>query len=114
MTQFLIKHLAEPWLQWIATGRKRYEGRLKRGDWAQLKIGQKIRFYNLKRTVLVRVSGLQFFPDFGSAFQQLGKELIPEGAKTADEARKLYSQFYGDKDVAEFGVIAIKLEVIEE
>lgn len=73
----------EPYLDWIRSGAKQYEGRLatKMDEWG-LHVGQYIKFYaesDVGDHVVVKVTSLLIYPDFGSAFDELGEKLIPGG-----------------------------------
>ena len=64
-----------PYLDWIKSGKKQYEGRLKSKikDW-NLKIGKEIIFYDQENPdswVLVKITCLLVFPDIGVAFDEI-------------------------------------------
>jgi len=70
-----------PYLDWIKSGIKKYEGRLKSKiiEW-DLSIGSHIKFYdqnNPKSWVEVIVTSLPTFNDFGEAHDRLGNQLLP-------------------------------------
>lgn len=98
-----------PYLDWIKSGKKKYEGRLKTKikEW-NLEIGMKIKFYdqNDKSSfVITEVISLLIFNDFGEAFDNLKGELIPE--KSKEEVISLYNElFHYDDEVIEPGVIS--------
>jgi len=100
-----------PWLDWIIDGQKEYEGRLFRGDWATMIIGQKIEFYDDHgKCFAVRVDGIKRFKDFDQAYNALGSKLIPDlGVYTT--ANQLYTQLVGfrQEDIDNYGVIALKV-----
>ena len=103
-----------PWITYIQEGRKKYEGRLNRRRWKNMKVGDVLTWTDGEYTVNTRITEIRTYTDFGLAFEDLGRELIPfEGVVTADEARALYRTFgYTDEEVKEHGAIAIGLEVI--
>lgn len=100
-----------PWFDWICEGRKRFEGRLWKDDWAALVVGDIIAFVcPQKRELTCRVIGLPRFESFGAAFDELGSALVPvPGVNTADVV-KIYGQYYKDGDVRQYGVVAIEVE----
>lgn len=92
-----IQNLKEnPYLDWIKCGKKKYEGRLKTkiNEW-DLKVGKKIKFYDQNDPtsfVIVEITSLPIFSDFGAAFDSLGKELIP--GRTREEVVELYNGLF--------------------
>lgn len=105
---------ATPWLDWIEAGIKKYEGRLNRGGWANVKVGDIIYWTDGKKTVKTIITELKYYLDFGSAFRDLGSQLIP--IKGIDErgVNKLYSQYFSDTDIKKYGTIAIGLDVLNQ
>lgn len=93
-------HPEEPYLDWIKSGVKTYEGRLKCKiqEWT-LYIGKKICFYDEDDTtdwVLVEVIDLPTFNNFGEAFDELGETLIPN--RTKREVINMYNDLFHYKD----------------
>lgn len=119
-----------PYLSWIQSGIKTYEGRLatKIREW-ELRVGKKIVLFdadNAESYVRAEITELLNFPDFGAAFDQLGTTLIP-GGKTRDEVVRLYNGMYcyhfenpdeippGEPSqmIRVEGVVAIKLRILD-
>lgn len=116
-----------PYLDWIKTGLKKYEGRLteKIVAW-QLHIGQHIKFFdqNDKNSwVVVKVTSLPTFNDFGEGFDNLGSELIPN--HTREKVIDLYNGLYHYPDevirpsqpsemIKKCGVVAIGFEIVSK
>lgn len=114
-----------PYLDWIKMGHKTYEGRLasKAQEW-KLHLGKRIKFYdqcNPKSWVLVEVTELLYFKDFGQTFDRLGSRLIP--GKSKNEVILLYNELFkldgeqvNDKypclNIIWYNVIAIGFKVI--
>ena len=117
-----------PYLDWIKSGEKQFEGRLKTkiSEW-KLDVGKEIKFFdqsNENSWVLCKITSLYIFSDFGTAFDELGSTLIP--GKTRDEVIKLYNDLfhYSDEIIEEIkegdsskmiqtnGVVAIGVEII--
>ncbi|ARF11816.1 hypothetical protein Klosneuvirus_2_252 [Klosneuvirus KNV1] len=121
----LSKEIQQPYLDWIKSGEKVYEGRLKTKieEWG-LKIGRRIKFYDKENPdswVLIDVTSLPTFADFGTAYDVLGSELIPH--KTKNEVIKLYNDLFHNSDekindtepsqmIKDKGVIAFGMRVI--
>ena len=102
-----------PWFDWVVAGVKRYEGRVRRGEWAQLRVGEHVEFYeDTGRRVVVRVEALPHYDNFAAAFGAHGAELVPVAGADAAMVTRLYGQYFSDADVSENGVVAIKMQVV--
>lgn len=85
-----------PYLDWIKSGVKCYEGRLfeKIVDW-NLNVGGKIMFYdenNDDSYVACEITELLIYKDFGCAYDALGDMLIPNSNK--DDVITLYNKLF--------------------
>lgn len=98
-----------PWLDWIESGIKTYEGRLNKEIWSKLRVGDHIVFQTVDETkeVEIIVTELRYYKDFGEAFNELGSKLVPIKDANVDDVKKLYNQFFTDDDVAKYGVVAV-------
>ena len=100
-----------PWFDWIADGTKRFEGRLCKDEWSNLKAEDIIVFTcPKKRELTCRIISTPRFESFGSAFDALGSALVPIPGVTTADVVKIYGQYYKDEDVRNFGVIAVEIE----
>lgn len=107
-----------PWLDWIASGKKKYEGRLNRGIFKKIKIGDIVVWYDKfsGKTIKTKITELKYYDDFGEAFEDLGEELIPIKDATVDTVKKLYSKYFSEDDIKAIKVnpvVAIGVEPIE-
>jgi len=110
----LKKSLQNPWFDWIQSGIKKYEGRLFKGDWASLKIDDIVIFVCPEnRELPVRVVDLVRFNTFGDAFDALGSELVPIPNVSTLDVVNLYAEYFKDEDIAQYGVVAIKVEPVD-
>ena len=71
------KEISPPWLDYIMDGSKTYEGRLNKGFWKKLKIGDTFIFDDATSTYPVEVVSLAYFQDFASAYKSLKTQLVP-------------------------------------
>lgn len=103
----------EPWLEWIVSGPKTYEGRVWRGTWKKLMPGHWLDANSTKyASVALRVQEVLHFADFDAAFEALGASLVPEGASSPAEALQLYRRWNPEEAVrAAGGMVAVKVEV---
>ena len=129
-TQFLAKPIQNPtqspYLDWIKSGKKRFEGRLRPKilEW-KLSIGKQMVFFDPKQPdswVLVKITQLLTYPDFGIAFDHLGSQLIPD--RTRQQVVDLYNQLFHYPDehfvenypsqmIQDQGVVTIGFEIEE-
>jgi len=104
-----------PWLNWIKDGIKKYEGRVPKptGIWSKIQIGDYITFSSSDgQTVKTQITKIKKFHDFGEAFQTLGSKLVPVKNITVEEVKKLYKRYFPNEVITQYGVIAIKLKII--
>lgn len=105
-----------PFFDWVKAGRKTYEGRL--GDkikiW-NLNIGGIIKFYekgNIDNWVIVKITNLFTFKDFGMAYDFLGVQLMPE--LTREQVVEVYKEVFKNSlgTLKKHGVVAIGIEIL--
>lgn len=106
------KTIKEPWLTYIKNGEKTYEGRLNRGFWAKVKIGDKIIFKSNINTVETEVIDLKYYDTFGDAWFDLRKKLIPFEISNKTDADKTYLNIFKQQDIDEYGVVAVGIKLI--
>ena len=106
------KQIREPHLTDIVFNGKVFEGRLNWKDWAGVEAGQQLEFYNeVWSSVIVEVVEVRRYADFGAAFDDLLERLLPR-VGSAEEAERLYDDYFDRKDVIGHGVVAIGVKVI--
>lgn len=111
------KHISNPeenpWMDWIASGLKKYEGRIYRDDWSNMKNGDIILFYNGNKKLYTRIISVKRYQNFKSMFEDLRNDLVPTPNCTAEMVQELYSKICDtekDKnDIKKFGVVAIEI-----
>ena len=111
------KHLSQPWFDLIKNGTKEYEGRIYDGDWSQMKVGDKITFYNDVKEYDVNIKEIKKFDSFKSGIESVGLEKVlpTEVDNSVDEAIKnVYYKFYSPKNEKKFGIGLFKFEVVKE
>jgi len=104
-----------PWLDWIQRGTKTYEGRLNRGLFKKISIGDILIFYNkndYSREVRTIVTDLKYYDNFGAAFADLGSALVPLADIDEAQVNKFYLQYFSPDDIKQHGVIAIGIKVV--
>lgn len=111
-----IEHLSEPWFTEIYEGRKTIEGRKNKGRFANMKIGDVIKWYNeddgykFCYCIIVNIKKYNTFRDL----------LIYEGLQNClpmvndiEIGVSIYRHYYSEEDEINYGVLAIELSLIE-
>lgn len=101
-----------PWLDWIETGVKKYEGRINRDQWTQMKVNDIIVFTAKNKTLSVVITDFKYYADFAQAFDDLGSEMVPIQNADRNSVTAIYSKFYKDADIAKHGVVMVGVKPI--
>ena len=112
----------QPWLRLIADRTKDVEGRLSRGLWRNIRVGDQLRLYDPedRNSVVTRtVVELVHAPDFKALYDRFGARLLPPGVdcsalKVAPEQYQrapwtIYQCFYPSELVAAQGAVGVVL-----
>jgi len=110
----LQNHPQTPWLDWIEQGIKKYEGRLNRGIFKSLRVNDDVIWYDRRsgKEIRTKIIELKYYPDFVKAYEELGSVLIPIANINNEMVKKLYNNYFLDRDIEMNGVVAIGLEVL--
>ena len=109
------KHISKPWLDYIISNKKIFEGRVNKGFWKDLKIGDTFTFSDDAKHIDVIVTSLKYFRDFGDAWFILQDKLIPTeiyDVISMTDARNIYDQYFSREEINHFGVVAVGLNLI--
>ena len=108
----MIKEVKEPWFSWIAVGVKTHEGRLLKGDWKDLTIGDRILLYNeYHDRQLIKVIDLITFDTFDQAYKELGTSLIPTLPENTT-AEQCYQEIHTGLKIKDFTKVIIEMELL--
>lgn len=111
----MITHLSEPWFSLIATGLKTVEGRINKGKFAGLAVGDIITFYNddfNHREISVKVNRKTSYPDFKTYLETETLASTVPGQPSIDHGLAVYYKYYTKEQEREHGIIAIGIEVM--
>ena len=107
------KHLSEPWFSLVYTGKKTYEGRLFKGDFASTKIGDEIVFYNddfgINRESKKTVCKIKKFSSFKNMLEKCSLKKVLPTVQSINDGVKIYRKYYDKNSEKMFGIVAIKL-----
>ncbi len=108
---FIINN-PNPWFDLILSGKKTVEGRLNRGIYQRLKVGQVIHFRDTttKRMMQVIIKDIRKYGSFRSYIANEGCDQVAPHLKTVDEAVATYQKFYraANPDI-KHGALAIEV-----
>lgn len=113
----LIKNVSEPWFTLIALGLKKVEGRLRKGDFADVKQGQVIVWRNdelgFPRTVKTTVKSTQEYSSFEKYLKgECLKQCLPApGVTSMSKGVAVYRKYYTKELEREHGIVAIRLSL---
>lgn len=109
------KHISEPWFSLIKLGIKTKEGRLNKGTFQNIKIGDIITFENddfkYKRTIIVEITNITIYTTFR---EYLKKEQLSEclpSVDTIEEGIKVYNIFYSKEEEERYGILCLKFKI---
>ena len=112
MTIPLIKHVEEPWFEYIKNGKKIVEGRLNKGNFQGLKKGDIIHWMNLDKIIKTKIISIHHHKDFEKMLKTHCLYNVLPGIRTYKDGVKVYHKFFSPSDVKKYGVLAIKLQKI--
>lgn len=100
-------NVQEPYHSFIINGQKTIEGRLNKGKFATINVGdileiepEKIQFDVIQKNI---------YSDFKSMIEKEGIKNVISDKQNIDRAVNIYYKFYTKEQEKEFGVVAIKI-----
>jgi ASC-1-like (ASCH) protein len=116
MTPDYVKDVQEPWFSLIALGLKTVEGRLNKGSFKDMKVGETVLWTNeqqgFKREILTRISRITKYTGFEDYLQT---ETLPKclpGILNIEQGLSVYYKLFLKEDESRYGVLAIEVEII--
>lgn len=98
-------------------GIKKVEGRLDKGDFAEVKAGDSVTWVNadlgFERRVKTKIAAVVRYPTFQKYLRAEGLEkcLPAPGVKSIAKGVEIYKQFYDDAAEREHGVLALRIKI---
>lgn len=115
MVVYLKKHLSEPWFSFVLLGLKTVEGRLDKGSFAQMKVGDIIEFSNddvgIERMVKVEIVKITKHESFEHLLQEKNILKVLPGIDTISNGLRVYHKYYDPVDEKVFGVLSFELKI---
>lgn len=109
------ENLSEPWFTLISLGLKTVEGRKNKGKFKEMRVGDIIEWTNqnfLTRQVLTRITGKAEYNTFSEYLKTEGLDKCLPGIPTLEHGLSVYFKYFTKEEEAEFGVVAIRLELV--
>jgi ASC-1-like (ASCH) protein len=110
-SMIITVHKQEPYKSFVISSQKTVEGRLNRGKFAKLQVGDYIQL--LPEKILFEVVGKKVYPNFKTMIKAEGLANTIPDKKTISEAVKVYYQYYTKAEEKEFGVVAIRVKRVK-
>jgi ASC-1-like (ASCH) protein len=111
------KSVSEPWFSLIKLKLKTYEGRLNKGDFAKLKLDDIIIFENndfgINRKVKTKIIKMDKYNSFKNFLESKKITNCLPGIDNISDGIKIYYNYYSKENENQYGVLAIKLTVID-
>ncbi len=110
------ENLSEPWFTLISLGLKTVEGRKNKGRFKEMKIGDLVEWNNndfMHRSVLTRITGKAEYATFAEYLETEGLDKCLPGMPDLEHGLSVYYKYFTKEDEQEFGVVAIRLELVQ-
>lgn len=111
------EHVSEPWFTLISLGLKTVEGRKNKGRFKDMNVGETIEWVNndfMERRVLTEITEKVYYSTFREYLEAEGLDKCLPGMKTIEHGLSVYFKYFTEEDEKKHGVIAIRLELVEE
>jgi ASC-1-like (ASCH) protein len=108
-------NISEPWFSLILLGIKTVEGRLNRNRFKEMKEGDIVEWSNNDfgpRKVVSKIVKKTFYKTFNDYLNKEGIENCLPGINNIKDGLDVYYKYYKKEDESEFGVTAIKVEIL--
>lgn len=104
-------NIQEPYHSFVLCGKKTIEGRLNKGKFASVRIGDILELdpEKIKFTVI----GKNIYKSFREMIEKEGMKNVVPDKSSVDEAANVYYKFYTKEQEKEFGVVAIGIKKID-
>ncbi len=110
-----IENVSEPWFTLISLGLKTVEGRKNKGRFKEMQVGEVIEWTNNDfnpRSVLTRITKKTEYKTFKEYLESEGLNKCLPGISNMEDGLSVYFKYFTKEDEKNFGVVAIKLELI--
>lgn len=107
-------HVSHPWFGLIKMGAKTVEGRKNKGVFAEMKEGDIVIWFNENDRVKTKIINKKIYKSFYEMIEDNGiKNVLPGYTNIKEGVEKVYYKFYTPEDEKMYGVVGIKIKVID-
>lgn len=99
-------NISEPWYGYVVSGKKRIEGRLYKGKFASLAVGDTLCVNEVSQ---FKVAALRLYPSFRAMLSKEGIANVLPGVTSIKAGSAVYRAFYTEADEQQYGVVAIEV-----
>ncbi len=110
-----IENVSEPWFSLISLGLKSVEGRKNKGRFKEMKVGDIVEWTNNDfgpRSTLTKIVGKVEYSTFKEYLETEGLKNCLPTIPDLDMGLSVYYKYYTKEDEKEYGVVAIRLEIL--
>ena len=108
----MLLHVQDPWYSLIVNSVKTVEGRLHKGKFGNINIGDILNVTNNVDMIQLKVIRVTKYSSFKEYLNKEGLDKTLPGINTIEIGCNVYYQFYTKDDEEKFGVLAIEIEKI--
>jgi ASC-1-like (ASCH) protein len=109
-----VKNVSEPWFSLINKKIKTVEGRLNKGDFAKMNVGDFIVFTNnesdFEQKFKVQIKNISSYDTFEAYLEDKKLEKCLPGIDTMEDGLEVYYKYYTKSDEQEFKIKAFEFE----
>lgn len=112
----LQEHLSEPWFSLISLGIKQVEGRLNKGRFNALEVGDIIEWNNsdfLPRKCRTRIIRKSHYTDFITYLHTEGLERTLPAIPSINHGLSVYYKYFSQDEERQYGIVAFELELLQ-
>lgn len=110
-------NVSEPWFSLISLGIKSVEGRLNKGKFNEIQVGDTIEWNNdifMHRSIKTKVVGKRYYKNFKEYLSNEGLERCLPAIPSIEHVLSVYYTYYSKEDEHKYGVAAIEVKVEKE
>lgn len=105
-------NVQNPWFNYIKQGRKKIEGRLNKGKFADLKVNDIVIWENAGQKIRTKLTRIGHYKTFNDMLTNEGLRNVLPDITTLDAGVAVYRQFYSEEKEAMYGVLAIEVQLL--
>lgn len=105
-------HVNRIWFEFIREGKKTIEGRLNKGKFKDMKIGDRFNFVNDSNKVTVQISNKTKYKTFEEYLLMEGLKRTLPNIKTIKDGLDVYYNYYTKNQEKEHKIVAIEIKIV--